>query len=56
MGLAELIRDYVDKAIEHEFTRQDVDEDGYTTSAREEEKAREEAFLKLKEYLKELDG
>ena len=51
MVLAELIRDYIDKAIEYEFALRDIDEDGYTSSANEEEKAKEEAFIKLKEYL-----
>lgn len=50
MELAELIRNYVDKAIEYEFAVRDVDEDGYTSSANAEKTAREEAFMKLKEY------
>ena len=51
MALAELIRDYVDRAIEYEFAVRDVDEDGYTTSANDEKKAREDAYNKLKESI-----
>lgn len=46
--LAELIKDYVDKAIEYEFVSRDRDEYGYTCSGYLEQKAKEEAYDNLK--------
>ena len=48
MKLADLIRDYVDKAIEYNICRQERDEDGYLYCCSTEKEAMEEAFIKLK--------
>lgn len=55
MGLAELIKDYVERTVEYKIYSHEPDEDGYMSACSVEQKIMEDAFVKLKIYIEKCE-